>query len=110
MRYPRNRVNSKALQARRLAGKDPAHGGRAARLRGRRNSAALRANADWEREQAGDADPAIFTREIAPKLAAVSLAQMTDVTGLSRPYCAMIRRGVRVPHARHWETLRILVS
>jgi hypothetical protein len=31
-------------------------------------------------------------------------------TGLSRTYCGMIRRGVRVPHPRHWEALRDLVS
>jgi hypothetical protein len=31
-------------------------------------------------------------------------------TGLSRTYCGMIRRGVRVPHQRHWEALRELVS
>jgi CRISPR-associated endonuclease Cas1 len=99
-----------ALRARRLAGDDPAHGGRAARLRGQRNSAALRANADWERDQDAPRDPAIFTELIRPKLAQVTLAEIMEATGLSRPYCAMIRRGERVPHARHWGALRVLVS
>jgi hypothetical protein len=64
----------------------------------------------WERGQSGTFDPATFAEEIGPKLQAVSLAAMMRATGLSRPYCAMIRRGARVPHARHWEALRALVS
>jgi len=58
----------------------------------------------------GGADPATFAHEIAPQLANVTLTEMMEATGLSRPYCAMIRRGVRVPHARHWSALRMLVS
>ncbi len=82
----------------------------AARKRGRRNSATLRASAAWEREQASDFDPGTFARGIGPKLSAVSLAAMMRATALSRPYCAMIRRGERVPHPRHWEGLRTLRS
>ena len=48
---------------------------------------------------------AVFTELIRPKLTQVTLAEMIDATGLSRPYCAMIRRGERVPHARHWQVL-----
>jgi hypothetical protein len=98
------------LRKRRQAGNDPAHGGEAARRRGKRNAAVLRTNAAWERRQTEVFDPDTFTREIAPKLQAVSLAAMMEATGLSRPYCAMIRRGARVPHVRHWEGLRALVS
>jgi CRISPR-associated endonuclease Cas1 len=94
-----------ALRARRQAGDDPAHGGEAARRRGKRNAATLRANAAWERGQANTFDPATFAREIGPKLAAVSLAAMMRTTGLSRPYCAKIRRGAQIPHPRHWESL-----
>jgi hypothetical protein len=93
------------LRRRRLAGDDPAHGGEAARRRGRRNAATLRANVAWERRQTEIFDPGTFASEIGPKLQAVSLAAMMRATGLSRPYCAMIRRGVRVPHARHWKAL-----
>jgi hypothetical protein len=96
------------LRKRRLAGDDPAHGGEAAQRRGRRNAATLRANVAWERRQACSFDPATFAEEIRPKFQAVSLAAMMQATGLSRPYCAMIRRGARVPHARHWEALRSL--
>ena len=98
------------LRERRLAGSDPAHGGRAAKLRGKRNSVKLRANAEWERSQAETLDRAIFEIEISPKLKTVSLLETMRATGLSRTYCGMIRRGVRVPHPRHWEALRELVS
>ena len=94
------------LRKRRLAGDDPAHGGQAARRRGKRNAATLRANVAWERRQTDVFDPETFAREIRPNLQAVLLAAMMRATGLSRPYCAMIRRGARVPHARHWGALR----
>ncbi len=98
------------LRERRLAGSDPAHGGTAAKLRGKRNSVKLLANAEWERNQSEEMDPAIFETEIAPKLGNVSLLETMRATGLSRTYCGMIRRGVRIPHPRHWGALRELVS
>ena len=55
-------------------------------------------------------DPAIFEEEIRPKLKTVSLLETMRATGLSRTYCGMIRRGVRVPHPRHWEALRKLAG
>ncbi len=97
------------LRARRLAGKDPAHGGTAAKLRGQRNSVKLLANSEWERSQKGELDPAIFEKEIGPKLKTISLLETMRATGLSRTYCGMIRRGVRIPHPRHWEALQGLV-
>ncbi len=48
--------------------------------------------------------------EIKPKLKTVSLLETMHATGLSRTYCGMIRRGVRVPHPRHCEALRGLVN
>jgi len=36
--------------------------------------------------------------------------RLMGATGLSGPYCAVIRRGARVPHPRHWEALRGFVS
>jgi len=98
------------LRERRLAGGDPAHGGNAAKFRGRRNSVTLLANAEWERNQTEETDPAIFEKEIKPKLKTVSLAETMSATGLSRTYCGLIRRGVRIPHPRHWEVLRELVK
>ena len=98
------------LRARRLAGVDPAHGGKAAKLRGKRNSVKLLANSEWERRHTEELDPAIFEREIKPKLKMISLLETMQATGLSRTYCGMIRRGVRIPHPRHWGALRSLVG
>jgi hypothetical protein len=55
-------------------------------------------------------DPAVFEREIQPKLKTVSLLETMRATGLSQTYCGMIRRGVRIPHPRHWEALCELVG
>jgi hypothetical protein len=51
-----------------------------------------------------------FVKEIQPKLKTVSLLETMRATGLSRTYCGMIRRGVRVPHPRHGGALRRLVT
>ena len=48
--------------------------------------------------------------EIRPKLKTVSLLETMQATGLSRTHCGMIRRGVRIPHPRHWEALLALVD
>ena len=66
------------------------------------------AEAEWETEHPKALDPDFFAREIRPQLADVTLAAIVRATGLSQPYCAMIRRGERVPHPRHWEALRAL--
>jgi hypothetical protein len=85
-----------------VAGADPTHGNKLARLRGKKNSVKLGANAELDRKQVGEIDPAIFENEIWPKLGEVSLIKMMRATGLSRTYCGLIRRGVKIPHPRHW--------
>jgi len=35
----------------------------------------------------------------------VSLSAMVEATGLSKGYCSFIKRGVKVPHERHWPAL-----
>ena len=62
------------------------------------------ANRAWEREH-GPADPRVYEREILPKLATVPLRELVAVTGLSTTTCSLIRRGLKVPHPRHWEGL-----
>lgn len=51
-------------------------------------------------------DPAVFTRDILPIIRDVPLRKLQVATGLSIRYCSFIRRGVRVPHPRHWEKFR----
>lgn len=94
-----------ALAAHREAGNDPAHGGAAGEARGQRNAAHVVAGARWEREEPKEPDPEHFTREILPTLQAVPLRAMAEATGLTEGYCSFVRRGLKVPHRRHWEGL-----
>jgi hypothetical protein len=87
--------------------RDPAHGGRAAQIRGTKNAAHQRAVRDWTGEHP---DPTVFTREILPGLRRHSVPELMVATGLSEHYCSLIRLGKTVPHPRHWETLRALPS
>jgi hypothetical protein len=95
------------LAAARAEGRDPAHGGEAAAKRGATNARQLRESFEWD-QQNERPDPAVFKTEILPGIQAIPLRQMTKATGLSEPYCSLIRRGQRTPHPRHWEALRTL--
>jgi hypothetical protein len=54
-------------------------------------------------------DPAWFAAETLPAIQAIPVRRLAEATGLSALYCSQIRRGLRVPHPRHWNTLLILV-
>jgi CRISPR-associated endonuclease Cas1 len=100
------RDNAATVLARlRAEQRDPAHGGRAAEIRGSKNAAHQKAVREWAGERP---DPAIFRRDIQPSLREVPIRSLVTATGLSEHYCSLIRLGKRVPHARHWETLRVL--
>lgn len=97
-----------ALAKLRAAGTDPAHGGNAGKARGRRNAKHHHANAEWKCGNSDSPDMEHFTREILPILQSVSLRVMADATGLTEGYCSFVRRGLKVPHRRHWTTLSML--
>ena len=63
------------------------------------------ANRAWDQRH-GNADPEVYRQEILPRLDKVSIRELQAITGLSKTTCSQIRRGRRVPHARHWEGLR----
>lgn len=69
-----------------------------------------RRNRNWAREHPDQRDKAWFKREIAQKLDAFTLAEIAAATGLSLAACSRIRAGARVPHHRHWESLRELAD
>ena len=83
--------------------RDPAHGGQAAKTRGAKNAAHQHAVRAWQGERP---DPAIFTSEILPSLHDLPIHTLVAATGLSEHYCSLIRLGKKVPHPRHWDTLR----
>jgi CRISPR-associated endonuclease Cas1 len=103
-RGDRGRANAQTVLAQlRAEQRDPAHGGRAAEIRGAKNAAHQRAVHAWTGESP---DPATFKTEILPALRQCSIPDLMEVTGLSEHYCSLIRLGKRVPHARHWAALR----
>jgi CRISPR-associated endonuclease Cas1 len=83
--------------------RDPAHGGKAAQLRGSKNAAHQAAVQGWKGERP---DPEVFRSEILPGLRHVPIAELVTATGLSEHYCSLIRLGKKVPHPRHWPALR----
>ena len=67
----------------------------------------LDANREWDRTHA-KRDPEEFRGDILPSLRAVPLQRLAEATGLSKTVCSQVRRGLKVPHPRHWEGLSAL--
>ncbi len=105
---PYTAAGLEALADLRSKGADPAHGKAAALKRGARNAQHVRDAAQWGRTHGGSASPVDFVRDILPHLQAVPLSVISKATGLSRGYASMIRRGLYVPHPRHWGALRTI--
>lgn len=98
------------LAKRRAAGTDPPHGGNAGKSRGRRNANHHHAITAWKRGNADVQDSEAFTHDILPKLQDIPLSKMAKATGLTEGYCSFVRRGLKVPHRRHWEPLTALAE
>jgi CRISPR-associated endonuclease Cas1 len=90
----------------RAANADPAHGGAASARRAATTRQRQRERAEWRSDSGRVNDPGEFTREILPLIQNVPLRRLSRETGLSLRYVAVIRRGERVPHPRHWMKLR----
>jgi hypothetical protein len=99
-----------ALHRMRIAGRDPSHGGLAARKRAAMIAQRNRECAEWDRARSNPPDVEYFWSEIQPRLREISLSEMMRATGLSLRYCSLIRRGLYVPHPRHWTTLQQVVA
>ena len=100
----------KALAAQTAAGNDPRRSADVNRARGEAISEVHRRNRSWAREHPGQRNEAWFKREIAPKLDAFSLKEISKGTGLSPTACSRIRSGAKVPHPSHWGSLRALAE
>jgi CRISPR-associated endonuclease Cas1 len=99
----RGRQNAgQVLASLRAEQRDPAHGGRAAELRGSKNAAHQRAVRSWEGPVP---EPDVFRTQILPSLRHAPIGRLVQATGLSEHYCSLIRLGKRVPHVRHWDRL-----
>jgi len=89
-------------------GRDPSHGGNAARKRGAIIARRNREAAEWERTHHGAPDRIEFKRDVLPRIRGVPLNELAKTTGLSLQYCSLIRGGLYVPHPRHWDVFRRL--
>jgi CRISPR-associated protein Cas1 len=89
-----------------LEGRDPTHGGQAAKKRGQATADRKREIAEWEARYGQLVDLTAFEREILPLIQDVPLSRLVRASGLSLRYCSLIRRGEKIPHPRHWEAFR----
>lgn len=50
-----------------------------------------------------------YVRTVVPGLASVKLSDLMAATGLSNASWSTIRRGLTVPHPRHWDVIAQLI-
>lgn len=85
---------------------DPAQTPEARGRRAAAISARKRALIEWDKANPGVAyDPALFTREILPRLKIVKLSEIASAAGCSKASASDIRRGKRTPHVSTWKAL-----
>ena len=101
-------AGQEALAQLRETGMDPAHSAVAGQKRGRRNALHNAAAAAWKREGNEGTDQMDFAQDVLPRLQSVPLREMSQATGLSQAHCSFVRRGLRMPHPRHWPALERL--
>ncbi len=66
------------------------------------------ANQRWERQSRSPMTREDYLRIVVPSLRKVKLKYVVQATGLSKASCSRIRRGLAVPHSRHWQSLAVL--
>jgi hypothetical protein len=55
-------------------------------------------------------DQDFYRAEIMPKLIDITAKKIKTAIDVSHPYAILIRKGIRIPHPRHWEQLALLVG
>lgn len=106
---PFQQAGPATLRRLRADGRDPSHGGDATQKRGASIATRNREAAEWDRHHTERPDAEEFKRNVLPRLQGVPLQRIMKATGLSLRYCSLIRRGLYMPHPRHWEVLKSLV-
>lgn len=69
----------------------------------------MREKAEWERLHTSQDLQLDFLQDIQPALQCLPLSKIMDAMGLSLRYSSLIRRGLKIPHRRHWAKLAQLV-
>jgi len=52
----------------------------------------------------------VYVKQVQPKLASVTKANIQQTLRVSEPYATFIQAGTRIPHPRHWQALANLVG
>ena len=89
---------------------DPRYQAISVAQRGRTVDKVRRANQRWERSGARTMSREQYVRDVVPRLAAVKLSDLMRATGLTNASCSLIRRGLAIPHPRHWAALAGVVT
>jgi hypothetical protein len=55
-------------------------------------------------------DEEFYRREILLRLSEFTVKKIRAVVDVSHPYATLIKRGLRIPHPRHWSNLARLVG
>jgi len=74
----------------------------------RRHAAALKA---WNPSELPEwLNKETYLEHIQPRFSKITVPAIASALGISEPYATDIRRGRRIPHQRHWQTLAELVG
>lgn len=106
-------IGPATLKVLRESGINPAHSKMARKQRSQTFATRVKERKAWEAEhgkEAVDREMERFRQEILPRLADVTQYRMAKVTGLSKRYCALIKRGEYIPHPVHHEAFRRLIA
>jgi CRISPR-associated endonuclease Cas1 len=101
------------LAGMRRAGADPTKSSAAGKKRAMVNAARAKERKAWEKDHSEvdiEKEKRRFKSEILPKLARIPLSRIAKASGLSKRYASMIRRGLYLPHPRHYRILEEIAS
>jgi hypothetical protein len=94
----------------RAQGHDPSHGGKAADRRGTTQRRQRELNLAWEATEVPEMSEAEFRARVLPALLAVPTRRIAETIEVTRAYAKTVQTGKRLPHPRHWVTLRDLAA
>jgi CRISPR-associated endonuclease Cas1 len=89
---------------------DPRYKGQSVTQRKHAVAQVQRANRRWERDGKPGMTREHYVKTVVPALAGVKLSALMAATGLTNASCSLIRRGLTVPHPRHWGVLAGLIG
>jgi hypothetical protein len=86
-------------------GRDPAHGGKATEKRSTTQRENRLKNVAWEANPTHSMSVDEYRSLILPELGSLSSRFLAKTMGVSIGYAADVRKGIWIPHPRHWKAL-----